>query len=522
MLELAVFLGIYSYLIFLLGIFGFLCKNVIIISTLIYFFLFCIYFFKNRKISFINISKLDNFSKLLISLLFIQSLINIFGALGPETSFDALWYHLTLPKLYLQNHLIYHIPGNLLYYSDMPKNIEMLFVTALAINGEIIAKLISFLFGILCLVAIYKLAREFLSKQYSLIAVLIFYSNLVVGWQSITSYVDLGRTFFEIVSFIQFYLWIKTKRKIYLISSAVITGFSIATKTGALDSLLIYLFLILAVSNIKQISKPILNVLLFFVISIIVASPWFIFSLINTGNPFYPIFSNILTLRFGLEPLGLIKNLIIPSDPINPIYLILIPLVIVFFKKFDFKLKILTVYSLLGILFWFLNSSIGGTRYLLPYLPILSILSAISIFQIKEINLKKYLIGIVLFLSLVSIFYRGIANSKYLPVILGKESKQNFLIKNLNYSFGDFYDTDGYFKKHIKSSDKVLLFGFHNLYYVDFPYIDSSWVKKGDKFNFIAVQNGDLPKRFSDWKKVYYNEKTKVSLYTKGNKTWVY
>jgi hypothetical protein len=115
-----------------------------------------------------------------------------------------------------------------------------------------------------------------------------------------------------------------------------------------------------------------------------------------------------------------------------------------------------------------------------------------------------------------------LANSKYIPVILGKETKSQFLTKNLNFSFGDFYDIDGYFQKNIKPSDKVLLYGFHNLYYVNFPFVDSSFVKMGDKFNYIAVQNSIIPIRFSDWKQIYYNKITKVGLYSKERKIWVY
>jgi hypothetical protein len=109
-----------------------------------------------------------------------------------------------------------------------------------------------------------------------------------------------------------------------------------------------------------------------------------------------------------------------------------------------------------------------------------------------------------------------------LPVVLGNETKAEFLTKYLNFSFGDFYDTDNYFKNHLTKQDTVLLLGFGKLYYVDFNFIDSTWVKKGDKFNYIAVQNGILPKRFSDWHQIYYNKLTKVKLYTLGGKICVY
>ncbi len=68
----------------------------------------------------------------------------------------------------------------------------------------------------------------------------------------------------------------------------------------------------------------------------------------------------------------------------------------------------------------------------------------------------------------------------------------------------------------------VLLYGFHNLYYVNFPFLDSSWVKKGDRFNYIAVQESSLPIRFNSWKKIYTNPKTHVVLYSDGGLIWEY
>ena len=158
----------------------------------------------------------------------------------------------------------------------------------------------------------------------------------------------------------------------------------------------------------------------------------------------------------------------------------------------------------------------------MPYLPVFSILCVIAFYKLKNAGLRKYLLFLVIFISIISIGYRGISNAKFLPVILGKETKSQFLSSHLNFSFGDFYDSDNYFKNHIEPTDKVLLFGFHNLYYVDFPYEDSSWIKKGDEFNYVAVQNSNLPTKFSNWKLIYYNNLTKVKLYSLKGKIWQY
>ena len=163
-----------------------------------------------------------------------------------------------------------------------------------------------------------------------------------------------------------------------------------------------------------------------------------------------------------------------------------------------------------------------GSRFILPYLPVVSLAVIVIVDLFKKTKIQLYFLIIIVIIGFSSISYRFIANYKFLPVVLGLETKQEFLSNNLNFSFGDFYDTDGYFKKYIKSSDTVLLYGFHNLYYVDFNYIDSSWVKKGDVFNYIAVQGSTLPARFLDWSEVYYNRKTNVRVYTKEYKQWQY
>ena len=114
--------------------------------------------------------------------------------------------------------------------------------------------------------------------------------------------------------------------------------------------------------------------------------------------------------------------------------------------------------------------------------------------------------------AIITIFYRGAANSRYLPYVLGLETKNHFLVNNLNYEYGDFYDTDGFFKKTIKSSDRVLVFGIHNLYYLNFPFVDASYVKPCDSFNYILTRGG-LPARYKKWKLVYINNTTNAKLY---------
>lgn len=533
MFKLAIYIGIYSYLIFSLGILHLLSKANVIVVSFVYIFFGLIYLVKTNffKSFNVNLRSISNLSKLFLFLIFSLGFINLFGVFGPEISFDGLWYHLTLPKIYLEKQSIFHIPGTLLYYSDMPKLIEMLYVGALSFGSEILAKLIHFTFGMLTVIVIFKLSRKFISVEYSLLAALIFYSNLVVGWLSISSYVDLARTFFEVLSVFAFILFAKDNDKKYLLLSGLVLGLAITTKLVSVFSIGIFIILLIFIykNNQETFLKLINNITLFIFVSLSVPAPWFIYSYLNTGNPLYPYFSipvdggsfihipNLISL-----PKDLVMVFVNINDPISPLYLIFIPLIILFYKMMDIKVKYLFIYTLISLVLWYLTQYFRGTRFLLPYLPVFSILCAFALSKVKELSVRKYLIALVIFISIVSLGYRGLANAKYLPLFLGFQTKNEFLTKNLNFNYGDFYDTDNYFKNNIKKNDTVLLYGFHNLYYVDFSFIDSSFVKKGDLFNYIAVQNTILPQRFSDWREIYYNKETKVALYSQDNKLWEY
>ncbi len=543
----ALLIGIYSYLIFALGLAGLLYKDLIIWFTLLFWGL-VIYWFGKDLIKIIgqirHIGQIKSKTLLfLILIVVLQAGINFIGALGPELAFDALWYHLTIPKMYLENHSIYFIPGGLLYYSGMPKLGEMLYIGGLAFGNEIIAKVIHFSFGLFTCFALYKIQRKFLSPLISMIGVVIFYSNPVVAWESITAYVDLIRTFFEVMALWAFVNWREDGKIKWFIWSALMAGLAITIKLLAVGSLIIFSILIIYYEAKRDASKIkihntyyiILNTFIrtfaYWLIALAVLLPWLMFSYINTGNPVYPFFSKIYKIvPEALSILGFFRDFWIlfmrSADPISPVYMIFLPLIIWFFwckrlrsSSISKFLNVVGIYSFISIVVWYFTPRTGGGRFILPYLPAFSIVCAAT-FNFLIGNKKKYgeqisklLIILIIFVSFISIVYRFAANSKYIFVLSGRETKQMFLANHLNFAFGDFYDIDGYFKKNIKKEDKVLLIGFHNLYYVDFPFIDSSWLKAGDKFNLIATQNTVLSKKYEDLKLIYVNDKTMVKLY---------
>lgn len=390
MFTLAIIVGIYSYILMGLGLAGWLYPQAVFLVTLVFFGTSPL-LFPSPKFSQARGFAVGEGTKRrgiiwwgLFSLIVVQALVNLEGAMGPERGFDALWYHLPIPKIWLEAHRIFFMGGNL-YYSAMPKLIDMLYVW-----GEMPAKITHLVFGLLSLAMTYKLARKWLDEKWALLAAVIFYSNLVVGWQSITAYIDLGRTFFEVLAF-----YLLVEKRIY--KSAIVLGLAMATKTIALGSLGILGILIWLERTRSLLVRYVL-------IAALVAAPWYVFALVNTGNPVYPIFSG-----YKLE-WDWTFNLLRLADPINPIYVIILPFVTWSFGHLWKKYKLLLGYCGLSFIVWYLTPRTGGGRFLLPYLPVWSVLAAVVTKQTRDKATKRFLIAIIVVLAGVSIGYRGVAN----------------------------------------------------------------------------------------------------------------
>lgn len=532
MFAIAFLIGVYANSILLLGLAHLYTRPILIGFTVLYILASVIFwekFNEDFSLSAIVHEFKSHFqtTPIFLCLLSIALGLMLLGVLAPELSFDALWYHLTQPKIYLEQQGIVFIPGGLLYYSAMPKLGELLYTAALALQSEILAKVIHSAFAILTGIAVYSLTKRYTTKYFALLATVIFFSNIVVLWEATIAYIDLIRGFFEVMAFWGMVEYLKTKQTKWFVESAFLMGLAIESKLVAVSSLMVMIVLLFLFSSKQTFLDRVKNSVFYITLAFLVPLPWFAFSYLHTGNPLYPLFS-VYSIHFGQDTLAFPGILIDPitiffsaDDPISPIYLMLLPFVFSVWRRLTREKRIVLIYSLLSLIAWTLTPRTGGGRFLLPYLPVFSVAAVVIITNLQSKKLQKANMLIVFLLMLITLAYRGVATIKYLPVVFGLEAKNEFLTKHLNFNFGDFSDIDGEFKKQVKPSQTVLLYGFHNLYYLDVPYIHESWVQKGDTFDYIATQHSKLPDRFKLWQPIYTNPTTGVTLYTGGGK-WIY
>jgi hypothetical protein len=502
MFTLAFLIGTYSYSIFTLGILNLLTTTNILFISAIFILISLYILWPHLNFSF---PKLSIHSKLLLTLIIALCLVNFIGVLGPEIGFDALWYHLSLPKLWLQFHSLIFIPGSQFKYSVMPSLTEMFYFFPQ------VSKVTHYIFGLLALFVTYKLSRKFLSQEYSLLATLIMASNQVFAWESTTAYIDLARTFFEVLA-----LYLFVSKKYY--QSALILGLAICTKLVAFISLPIFIVLLL-INKVK-----IRTIFIYSILTISVVAPWLIHSYIATGNPLYPMFSSaypVSDFSFNLKDIWILftQN----SDPINPIYIISAPLIMFMLSKLRSRpacrqvgdLANILVYCSSALALWFITPRTGGGRFILPYLPAFSLISAFIISDTSNHIFKKIIVITSIFIAFSTLIYRTAANWKYLPTILGYQTKQSFLATHLNYSFGDFSDIDGSLEKFVKPNQNILVIGINNIFYIPAHVFTLDTLKPTDKFTFILWRYTDapFPNKYSSWFEIYHNPVTKIKLF---------
>ncbi|MBI4099823.1 hypothetical protein HY440_02345 [Candidatus Microgenomates bacterium] len=387
-------------------------------------------------------------------LLAAQAIVNLIGAFGPELGFDALWYHLVIPKLYLAAGQIYHISGGLLYYSEMPRLTEILYLF-------LPAHFLSWGAGIGTTIVLYFLSRKFLSRLPSLLVCCIFYITPLVGWQSGSAYIDLTRTFFEVLA-----LYLAVSKKSLL--AGLVIGLAISTKTLAIGSLLPLLIFV----DRRR---------LFLVICFLVIAPWFLAAYLNTGYPFYPLGAQVLDATHGLnwdfwnlpKVLGeLWRVFVTPDDAISPIYFFVLPFFWPIIK--DRKFLRLLGYCVTGLLVWYVTPRTGGGRFILPYLPAFAILAA------EAISHQKILLVAAVAVLIINLGYRATAVSRLLPFLLGRETETAYLCRNLDLKV-TYVNC-----QEIKPKGLTLLKGYHNLYYVNFPFVHETWYR-GEKYNQVLA-----------------------------------
>ncbi len=210
----------------------------------------------------------------------------------PPVSRDALTHHLAVPKLWIQHGGIYEIPE--IPFSYYPQLLDLLYVLPLYWHMDYLAKIFHFAFALMTAALIAFYLRRRVGAAWAMVGGMLFLTIPLILKLSITVYVDLGLTFFSTAALLSVLGWLASpERRYWMILGGVCAGFALSTKYNALVSFT-SLALVLALFSARRRSVErapgrMRWILVFFVMALLVYSPWPIRNYVLTGNPIYPL-----------------------------------------------------------------------------------------------------------------------------------------------------------------------------------------------------------------------------------------
>jgi hypothetical protein len=210
------------------------------------------------------------------------------GAIAPESEFDALWYHLNLPKLALAEGHLVDLPHE--YVSLFPLNWEFVFGAGLAVSGPTAAKLLHFACLPLTALAVFQLVRRFVPGASPWLAVALFVTVPTVLWEATTAYTDLALAFHTSLAVLALACFIERRSWPWFAMAALNLGIGLGTKHLALLVLLalVTVLVVCLCAHGERVWPALRTGVLLVGIALLLASPWYVRNWVASGNPVFP------------------------------------------------------------------------------------------------------------------------------------------------------------------------------------------------------------------------------------------
>ncbi len=312
-----------------------------------------------------------------------------------------------------------------------PLSMSLFFISNLFFDGAFAFRIIPIIFGTLSIILIYLVAELQYGKKAGIIAAILG----AFGFYHILASVQLDQHgsihfFFFLISIYSILRWEKEKGKEWFVISAVSAGIAAMNVYSA-----IFLFAAIGLYMLvmkKDITKSIILMIRFYLISLIIYSIFPILSL---------IFNKDILMRTFLVA-GLFQPTINFRYPVFVLIWLgplLLGLTLLSLKNFSKKDVIFWLWILVGalpLIFTDLNTSID--RYLMLTIPAFIILSAKFLSEV-EVKKKQHIIGITSFLVFYSfLMFLNLNNVDYAPHIL-----ENYISNALSLKWNFFFPITG-------------------------------------------------------------------------------
>lgn len=434
-------------------------------------------------------------------------------SLTPPLDWDGLFYHLTLPRLYIEQ-------GRVAPVTDMPHQyfpslMEMLYMAAMLLRGDSAAKLLHYAFLVLLGGAVYLLAQRHLRQGYGWPAVTAFAAMPMVwvlgGW----AYNDLALAFCQVAALWALLSWFRRGTWRWLALSGVFCGLALGVKyTAFVCPVALALFACWHLWRARATWQVWLRALAVLCgVALLVAAPWYLRNLALTGNPVYPFGHGLLggpdwdawraawyaragtglgwniaelirlpwTLTLGLRDMNF------HDGRAGPLFLLALPFLIAWIARLFGRpgprppaLGYVLAFSAAQFAFWTLgvmsSRSLFQARLLLPMFavlcpPLAYLYDELRTLDTRLLSLRRLVgLSVVLVLALnltyvllATYFYPSVMRIRPLAVLVGEESRDAFLSRNL----GSHYAAMQLVNERVPREGRVLFLWEPRSYYCE-------------------------------------------------------
>jgi 4-amino-4-deoxy-L-arabinose transferase-like glycosyltransferase len=405
------------------------------------------------------------------------------AALAPEREYDALWYHLAYPRLFLEHGRLIDLPTD--YVSLYPMTWELWFGYGLAAGGQTAATLLHFACLPLTAILTFELARRFVPGASPWLSVALFATIPTVMWEASTAYIDLALAFHCTLVIYALLVYAERRQPQWLVLAGLNLGLALATKHLALFVLGLTCagLVIWRWRQEHALWRALRPALALCGLSLLIALPWYLRSAAATGNPFFPELYQVLgapaqrwdaATDQGLErfldhfgqPRTLGNFIILPwnmtihaasyDGALGPLFLALLPSMGL--ARWKRALPSLTALLVAFVAAWASPVSSFQMRFVMTIAPILAVLGAVAFARLVALarTVSRRLVpgalvgglGLLLALNLPPftplhehdrVGWEGWLNSVLhgvpLGVVVGAESREAYLTRTVS-SYG--------------------------------------------------------------------------------------
>lgn len=403
-------LAFMSYLVFVVGLAGFLHRTLFLMLGVTIFIIGFAPFLNTARPLFISVAGFfrdsGRMEKLILILATIVFLLAWTGAMSPPTGQDELCYHLAHPKEFVRSGAVYAMPFTI--NSTWPYLMEMLYTLGLLMHGPALAKLFHLTMLPLTALGIFCFLRRQTSRQTALWGFAAFILTPAAFLQAAYAYVDNALACYAFLSFFSLCLYLDDQKKCWIFFAGVFAGLAASVKYVGLfvfpALLVVWFWEVFRAGRVKQFA----NAWACFVLAAFMSGgAWYVRAWVTRGNPFFPFLSSFFGGRGWEDPTyvdahgrgqDLLSFLLLPWDvtmhpgwfggeSVGPFFLAFAPLVFLCCIPFKAPVRRSLLFCLVYTAVWFVMDP--NVRFLFPVLAVLSVPTGLAVDAGSGLEPKK-------------------------------------------------------------------------------------------------------------------------------------